>query len=252
METDLTVTAIRTVFEGSLKEGFIPRKSIGRHSDGFVCYTGGEAEYTFDGYSFRADAGGFFYLAKDSVYTIRIRQNVRFFCVDFDFCPAEVPRQSAFFKKVPPQVKSDFEKLYHIWNGAAPSRNANAFGALYHLYAEAVRSGSGEYAKKSVLFARAVSYILDRYTDPAFSAGEIAAHLGVSQVHLRRVFQQNAHTCPVKYVNYLRIEKAKNMLRSSNLTVSEIASSVGIADPFYFSRLFKKESGFAPAAYRKQ
>jgi YesN/AraC family two-component response regulator len=57
---------------------------------------------------------------------------------------------------------------------------------------------------------------------------------------------------PVKYINSLRIEKAKAMLKNSNFSVEEIAYCVGINDRFYFSRIFKKELGISPTEYRKR
>ena len=70
-------------------------------------------------------------------------------------------------------------------------------------------------------------------------------------MHLRRIFKSAVNTTPVKYINYLRLEKAKNMLINSNYSVNEIAFSVGFEDAYYFSRLFKKEIGISPSEYKK-
>ncbi|MDO5479350.1 MAG: helix-turn-helix transcriptional regulator, partial [Clostridia bacterium] len=67
----------------------------------------------------------------------------------------------------------------------------------------------------------------------------------------RRIFKSAAKTSPIKYINYLRLEKAKNLLSESSLKVSEIAVQVGFSDSFYFSRLFKKETGVSPASFKK-
>ena len=55
----------------------------------------------------------------------------------------------------------------------------------------------------------------------------------------------------MKYVNKLRIEKAKKLLKESSIPVSEIAKQVGIEDSYYFSRLFKKYAGVSPKSYRE-
>jgi len=47
------------------------------------------------------------------------------------------------------------------------------------------------------------------------------------------------------------IRRAKALLRSQDMTVSEISARLGFQDPAYFSRIFKKKTGFSPSAYMK-
>ena len=61
----------------------------------------------------------------------------------------------------------------------------------------------------------------------------IAAHMRISETHLRRIFKQELNTSPIKYINNLKLEKAKNMLCLSNYSVNEIAYIVGFNDEFY-------------------
>lgn len=57
--------------------------------------------------------------------------------------------------------------------------------------------------------------------------------------------------CPPKrYIMKIRIEKAKKLLRTTDDPVSEVACAIGINDIFYFSRIFKKETGFSPSTFR--
>lgn len=53
-----------------------------------------------------------------------------------------------------------------------------------------------------------------------------------------------------RYVRALRLSKAKDLLASSELTISEIAYAVGFDDPKYFSRVFSEEFGVSPANFR--
>ena len=56
---------------------------------------------------------------------------------------------------------------------------------------------------------------------------------------------------PCKYLTSIRINKAKELLESTDCPVSEIGSIIGYENPLYFSRIFKKQTGLSPAAYRK-
>ncbi|MFA7343580.1 MAG: AraC family transcriptional regulator [Terrimicrobiaceae bacterium] len=67
-----------------------------------------------------------------------------------------------------------------------------------------------------------------------------------------RLFRAHFHTTPVAWITKKKMEKAKFLLRSRRLSVAEIAVRVGIPDPYYFSKCFKKETGCAPLACRRQ
>lgn len=76
-----------------------------------------------------------------------------------------------------------------------------------------------------------------------------AAHLSTS--FCSRKFKQDTGYAPIEYFNHLRIQKACQLLHFSDLRINEVAAQLGIDDPFYFSRLFKKQMGISPAEYRK-
>lgn len=251
MQTDLLITNVRNVFEGEFKPGELPPKNVGRSCDGFVMFVYGEAEYTFEGYRFTADEKSFFYLAKDSIYSIKILKKSKYICVDFDFMPCGATRKSCVFHNVSPSAKNDFLKLFYIWNKKDPWYIPQAMELLYSLYSEGIRAVS-RYSGQKDTFSKIAAFVLERYTDPDFSVEDISVQTGLSQVHLRRIFKNARNTSPVRYVNFLRLEKAKNMLVASNFSIAEIALSVGFRDPYYFSRLFKKEVGITPMEYRKR
>ena len=251
MKENLTITKIHRVFEGEFNPGILGKKSYGRHSDCFVCFLSGEAEYVFDGYSFRADSNGFFYLSFNSIYEIRISRPTRFICIDFDFEASDQMRKSCLFKDVPPTVKSEFIKLFHIWNKKSLWHSPQTFSILYSLYTQAIKSLNKKYVKQNHTFSKITTFILENYTDPELSVQAIAVHAGISEVHLRRIFKSALNTTPTRYINYLRLEKAKNMLISSNYTIVEISLSVGFLDQYYFSRLFKMEIGISPSEYKR-
>ena len=58
-------------------------------------------------------------------------------------------------------------------------------------------------------------------------------------------------TTPMKYILSIRIRNAQALLETTDYNISNIASMVGYENAFYFSRLFKKQKGLSPAAYRK-
>ncbi len=77
-----------------------------------------------------------------------------------------------------------------------------------------------------------------------------AAHLSTS--FFSRKFRQDTGYAPIAYFNHLRIQKACQLLHFSDLRINEVASQLGMDDPFYFSRLFRKQMGVSPVEYRKK
>lgn len=63
-------------------------------------------------------------------------------------------------------------------------------------------------------------------------------------------FKELTGTSPMKYIERIRIDKSKELLTNTDLTVTEVADIVGYNNPFYFSRVFKKNTGSTPSAYR--
>lgn len=73
-----------------------------------------------------------------------------------------------------------------------------------------------------------------------------------SPYHLHRTFKRVTGLTPVEYTQQVRINKAKQLLLQSELEISKIGASVGMANTSYFITLFKRLTGLTPAQYRKQ
>ena len=92
-------------------------------------------------------------------------------------------------------------------------------------------------------------YIKENLSSP-LSLNDIANTVHLSPNYLVRKFHQETGTSPLKYVNALRIEKAKELLRDTTLSITDIMERVGILDASYFSRLFRSLTGYSPRAFR--
>lgn len=80
---------------------------------------------------------------------------------------------------------------------------------------------------------------------------ELARHVGLSRQHLIFLFKKETGFAPIDYFLRMKMQHAAQLLDLTGLTVKEIGASVGIADPYYFSRLFKRLMGYSPSEYRK-
>lgn len=95
-----------------------------------------------------------------------------------------------------------------------------------------------------------LKYIEEHYAD-SIRLEDAALLVSLSPAYLSNVFKKETGENFVDYLNSYRIEHAKTKLKDSNLSVNEIAYSVGFQDARYFSKLFKKYVGITPKDYRK-
>lgn len=100
------------------------------------------------------------------------------------------------------------------------------------------------------LVAKAVKYVEDNMSRPDLSVEELSAHLGMSRVHLYKKLSALTGKTPIEFIRVLRLKRAAQYLRESQLNVSEIAFKLGFNNPKYFSKYFKAEFGISPSEYQ--
>ena len=100
---------------------------------------------------------------------------------------------------------------------------------------------------------RTIYYIDNNLADHTLTIERLAEKAGMSKYHFCRVFKRYAARSPMQYVSYMRVAKAKDLLKydSGNMTISLIASAVGFYDASNFNKNFKKVTGLTPSTYRQ-
>ncbi|GAA3452990.1 helix-turn-helix domain-containing protein [Dactylosporangium matsuzakiense] len=98
---------------------------------------------------------------------------------------------------------------------------------------------------------RARDHIDRHYREPLALEG-VAAVAGVSKYHFIRSFEDSYGETPMRYLTRRRIERAQDLLRSANLTVTEICMAVGFTSLGSFSAKFTRIVGESPVAYRNR
>ncbi|POX38503.1 AraC family transcriptional regulator [Streptomyces sp. Ru73] len=91
---------------------------------------------------------------------------------------------------------------------------------------------------------------MDRDWAEPLDLDAVAAHAGYSRFHFVRAFKAVYGLTPGQYLSRRRIERAEELLRTADLSVTEICTLVGFASLGTFSATFKKQTGLSPSAYR--
>ena len=111
---------------------------------------------------------------------------------------------------------------------------------------------SETYTPKSFLkVKKIIDYINKRYNEKLTSK-DLETLFDSNYDYLNRVFRTATGNTIVHYINNVRVNKAKELIESTSMNFSQICYVVGINNPYYFTRLFKKYTGMTPSQYSKK
>ena len=146
----------------------------------------------------------------------------------------------------------EFEKWFDILESYKnnPDMEKERSITLYALLIEFKEKAiyvSNSAKKKKHIFTLAMHELCE-CTEPNLE--NIAKKIGVSESHFCRVFKEYTGFRPFEYMNRLKLHKAKELLKSTDMSVKEVSEAVGFASHSYFSKLFKYYIGVTPSEYR--
>lgn len=224
-----------------------------------LCYvTEGQGKLTVDGISFSVSAGQSFLTFPFSNVTIESERHSPWSYRWLEFRGLEVAwiiSQTTFSKQRPVVNKmpvENFEDFFKIdLHNDAPyikCRINSKIMLLLSYYLEYFPCDSAE-RNSYALMAR--DYIEKNYRDSDCNVKKVADYIKIDRTYLYRLFKEETGASVIDYINNCRISKAVIMLSDRNISIKDIAFSVGFTDQMYFSRVFKKLRGVTPTEYRR-
>ena len=93
---------------------------------------------------------------------------------------------------------------------------------------------------------------IEENLDKKLSLTDIAESIHMNKSYISRMFKEKAGENLFDYINKIKIEKAKQLIKNNELRMYEVALNVGMEDTAYFSRVFKKYEGISPSEYQKE
>lgn len=100
------------------------------------------------------------------------------------------------------------------------------------------------------LVEKAIAYTREHFHESDISINKVCNHLHISTGYFSSIFKKETKMTFVSYLMQIRMEAAKEYLRTTDLKAFEIAEKVGYADPNYFSFSFRKMFGISPKEYK--
>lgn len=148
---------------------------------------------------------------------------------------------------------SNFSKLLEMYNRLVPVDEEKVHSAIRVLEActgyEYLKTVIGRINQKIDL---EIERFIDERLNDVLSVDLLCDHFHLPRNEIYSIFDKYFKRTPAKYIKEKRINKACELLETTNLKVSNIGESVGLFDYNYFSKIFKNEIGCSPREYRKK
>ena len=144
--------------------------------------------------------------------------------------------------------------LERKWTFKKPACELACMSGLYDILAKLQEKRMSAYysSSKYEVIAPAIKYLEENYANTELSSDELARVAGVSSVYFRKLFATLFGQPPMRYLQSVRMEKAKDMLSGDYMPISDIAESVGFKSIYHFSKTFKKIVGYTPTEYSRR
>jgi AraC-like DNA-binding protein len=214
----------------------------------------GSKEYTFS-------PGDITCIQSGSVYSFSTEAPGKHWCIHY----TEIPTEGLGTLKLPSHLQLGANSLFYreqlqlisrLFNSHQSGDNPIQLEARYRLKALllalhnlSVSRSSGKRSRSNFSWDNLLEWI-DAHLDQPLTVPLIAERANLAPGTLTKKFKQAHKTTLSQYLLHRRIDKAKSLLATTTLTVYEVGSNVGIPDPQYFNKQFRKVTGNSPSRYR--
>ena len=159
--------------------------------------------------------------------------------------------QVGFTKENPTCGNPNHQKVNHLFKKLFTSLIENECG-YFSVLATFYQIMDILIAHPSLTEIQQLKKLLDEnVVTPNFSVEQFCRDIGISHAHLLRLFKNAYQTTLIKYISHKRIELARELLVTTDLSVSSVAFSCGFSDELHFMKTFKKTTGKSALQYRK-
>lgn len=162
------------------------------------------------------------------------------------------PERSVHHLGLNHEVMGDYEQIVRLCRQQNPGfqvrLGALVLQLLAHIHAIETSSRTASGDSETVQKAR---MIMQENLDEGMEVEIMAARVGVGYTHLLEIFRKYTGLTPYQYYLQLRIQRSKELLQNTRLSIKEVAARMNFQNQYYFARLFRKKTGMSPSQWRE-
>ena len=167
--------------------------------------------------------------------------------LDFSFCTPLHLKSIREAERITADMTGEYLRKKPRYETILAGQFLTLLGLLSRIVYAAEDGGRGTWEPRLEETRKEIFY----YYDQPLKIDDLAKLSGLSKSRYLFLFKKQYGVSPYNYQIMLRIDNAKTLLQSSDLSIRQIAERVGYSDQNYFSRLFMQRTGYTPTAYRK-
>ena len=149
----------------------------------------------------------------------------------------------------------DFSNIYNVFllsQCLTVQQFSDILHEVCHSLIEARQTSNDDKSDEPDMASKAVAYMKENYSSPDLTMAALAEMLSISPVTMSVEFKNRMGVNPSDYLGIIRMEKAKELLKTTSLKVKDVSVAVGYEDEHVFMRRFKKYVGKTPGQYRDE
>ena len=247
------VSEIKTVI---MQENSYENQSVIYYKNRSAC----DLAYTFSGESITSFNNNKLHLKSNSVLFLprkqegihynKIVSSTKFIDIIFNTFPELEMKPQVISLDNDIKVQKLFQKLYNVWIRKKDNYYHESMSILYEIIAILYDKGK-IYQNKENTIQKGVDYLHSVYLKNDIDYTMPSKLCNMSYTNFKKKFINIYGIPPIKYITYLKLDYAKELLSTGIYTISEIAEKVGYNDIYYFSKVFKEKNGISPSGYYK-
>lgn len=237
-------------FANIVRAGTGTKTHKNRKSHGLAFFPGSEVTYYFDNKKIKVEKNTIVYFPKGSNYTFKVKKSFDCYAINFEMPDGALFEPFSFKIKNANIYLDSFMQAQRQQARKVMGYDSKIKSELYNIIYNLQTEYHTPYTNSKIIDP-AINYIHSNYCKENISIGHLSSLCGISTVHLRNTFIKQFATSPLKYINNLKMARARELLDSQFYTVSEICFLSGFNNESYFSREFKKHFGISPGEYAK-
>ncbi len=247
---NIVITSVVDTMTISVKKGS-HRQIPNRKYYGLTFCSEGKIKYTHNGQNYISDSGHALILPKGQTYVLEGIETGDFPVINFDCANESCVNGFQIFNidNVGEIIRS-YLSLQELVLFKSVCYNTKAMSIFYDIISNLLVND--KITKEYQLLYPAIIYLKDNFSDSLLSIELLAKEAGISVSYFRRLFKAVYGVSPVKYLQEIRIKKAKQMLNVSRPFMAAISDECGFSSVYHFCRSFKAHVGCTATEYHEK